>query len=345
MLAAVLVVGLTGCGDGKAGLLGAWAVYRNDSGLIPEETLELFKDGNGMVDDETITWSAENKRLMLKKGGDGFTCGYKISGYELTLIYKDGDSAVLVKKEKMENYVKKHGLGEKMAGDCMAEAHNVLVSFESACLAAVAEKGNNASIAKSDLIFQTPTNSRWFTYELSADVKTCTAKAKIDIADFKKGDYIATAYNSVSQEFVHSGNNDAAVRKMIPNFAKGNFIGRAAAANAQTSAPSNQQVTERDRRLVNAKGKGWLLDDSEGSGDIVSLLIFRNDGSCTWRYASVEPDEKWASDCTWSTDGAMLIIRSNEDGRIRTGRYSLNANGSILQFDDSVFNLVDDWGK
>jgi len=89
-------------------LVGHW-LYLDGSrdSKKPERSIELFKDGTGVVDGNTISWKTENKRLILLASFIGITCDYKVSGSKLTLIYDEGDSAVFVKKADYEKEKKK----------------------------------------------------------------------------------------------------------------------------------------------------------------------------------------------------------------------------------------------
>jgi len=106
------VVFLGGCfnkqggssGSGKpSDLAGHWIHVSGRTSGMPED-MELYKDGTGIVDKMSVTWKVENKRLVLLAALGGSSHDYKLSGYELTIIDKDGDSAILVKKEKLEEY-------------------------------------------------------------------------------------------------------------------------------------------------------------------------------------------------------------------------------------------------
>jgi uncharacterized protein (TIGR02145 family) len=86
------------------------------------EALELFKDGTGVVDGGTISWKVENKRLVFLSSMQGLVCNYKVSGYELALAYDDGDSAIFVKKGKLQDFkVKQEAEKAKQAAAAEAE--------------------------------------------------------------------------------------------------------------------------------------------------------------------------------------------------------------------------------
>jgi len=111
-----------------------------------------------------------------------------------------------------------------------AEAGRVLKSYESAVLAAVVEKGDN--FTKKDLGFEPRKDSKYFTYTVSEDGASCTATARIDIGDFKKGSAITIKYDKVKEDFVYSSSQRDAAEKLFPiSFVNGN----------ENAAPSNQQ--------------------------------------------------------------------------------------------------------
>jgi uncharacterized protein (TIGR02145 family) len=108
LLLAVLAVCVSNCGAQGASataLVGHW-VYVSGAKDGKPEVLELFKDGTGVVDEMSVTWKVDNKRLALLSQIRGISCDFKVAGYELTLVYNDGDSAVFVKKDKLEEYRK-----------------------------------------------------------------------------------------------------------------------------------------------------------------------------------------------------------------------------------------------
>jgi len=109
-LSALFVVGAV-CTSGGAEkpteLVGQWVLFSGVTRDKPEE-IELFSDGTGVIDGKfSMTWKVENKRLMLLTSSRGIVCDYKVSDYELTLIYGEYNSAMFVKKEKWEEYKEK----------------------------------------------------------------------------------------------------------------------------------------------------------------------------------------------------------------------------------------------
>jgi uncharacterized protein (TIGR02145 family) len=94
-------------GDGQTRppeLAGQWEHASGATSGKPEK-LELFKDGTGVVDSKgSVTWKVENKRFVILSPLFALSCNYKVSGYELSLAYDDGTSAIFVRKGKLEEY-------------------------------------------------------------------------------------------------------------------------------------------------------------------------------------------------------------------------------------------------
>ena len=106
-------------GSRPASLVDSWV---NVGGKKDISKIETFKDGTGVIDGATISWKIENKRLVILSSTLGFTCDYNISGYELTIINDDGDSAKFVRKGKLEEYKAKLEAEEaKLAAAAEAE--------------------------------------------------------------------------------------------------------------------------------------------------------------------------------------------------------------------------------
>jgi hypothetical protein len=242
MLAAVLVVGtvcLSGCGGDKGLLAGTWVNVDDD-----EEGLVFFKDGTGAKEGVNFTWKIENKRLFIIAAGmPPVSLEYKVSRDELDL---DGD---------------KYKRAEVQQG--REEAFNVLVSYESAVLAAAAEKGNN-NFTKKDVIINLPKDGA-FVYTISEDAMSCTATAKKDIGNFKKGGTITSQYDKTNDAFVHNSSRLDEARRLKPN-----FFANQPAANAHTPAPSNQQVTGGGELSVEAKLIKRIPADYKLYGDMIA---------------------------------------------------------------------------
>jgi hypothetical protein len=108
------VVVLAGCGDGGGGsspkaLVGQWSAV---NGEIVGEEMELFSDGKAVYKDDGVnlsgTWCIVDKRFVMSASVFGTDMSeatdYKISGYELTLVDSKGDTAIYVRKEKLDEY-------------------------------------------------------------------------------------------------------------------------------------------------------------------------------------------------------------------------------------------------
>ena len=106
----------------------------------------------------------------------------------------------------------------------VAEAPRVLASYESAYLAAVAEMSADqlSSLTANDLIFETPGDSKWFTYAVGATANDCQATAKSAMGSFKAQDWLKTAYRAATDTekdgFDHTAKDVSAAKKMVPNF-------------------------------------------------------------------------------------------------------------------------------
>ena len=120
---------LFSCGGGTkpSELAGQW-VYESgvrnvkDLGRVPEQ-IELFKDGTGVVEGNSISWKVENNRLVFLSSQLGFACNYKLSGYALTFIDENGDSATFVRKGRLEEFKAKQAAdAEKAERAAVAEA-------------------------------------------------------------------------------------------------------------------------------------------------------------------------------------------------------------------------------
>jgi len=103
---AAMVFTLSSCdiGSNPSSLVGQWE-HASGAKYNKPEDIELFKDGTGLLDKKaSISWKVENKRLVMLSSQIGYSCNYKVSGYELTLDYDDGTSAIFVKKGKLEEF-------------------------------------------------------------------------------------------------------------------------------------------------------------------------------------------------------------------------------------------------
>jgi uncharacterized protein (TIGR02145 family) len=106
LLSAIIVVAacVSCVADTPVALVGNWVHYEGATRDKPE-SIELFKDGTGVVDKKaSVTWKVEDKRFVLLSPLMALSCDYKISGNELTLAYDGEVSAVFVRKDKLEEY-------------------------------------------------------------------------------------------------------------------------------------------------------------------------------------------------------------------------------------------------
>jgi prepilin-type N-terminal cleavage/methylation domain-containing protein len=114
--------------------------------------------------------------------------------------------------------------GEASARARSAEAPRVLASYESAYLAAVAELPSNlltnGRIEAQYLIFEAPTDSRWWNYATQTNVTAMTATADATMGSIPASSTLVTVYNPSDDCFHHdSGNIVASVmNRMFPNF-------------------------------------------------------------------------------------------------------------------------------
>jgi len=109
VIAAVFFVGFGG-GDKPSALVGLWIYGSGDDGI---RKMKLYKYGRGLLNESTVSWKVENKRLVISSSDIALTRDYKISGYELTLVNDDGDSAILVKKEKLGEFIEKQATAKE----------------------------------------------------------------------------------------------------------------------------------------------------------------------------------------------------------------------------------------
>jgi prepilin-type N-terminal cleavage/methylation domain-containing protein len=124
----------------------------------------------------------------------------------------------------------------------VAEAPRVLASFESGYLAAVAELGMPDSLALNDLVFEIPTDSRWWTYKgdkakTAKGIKGLGGEAKSDMGKVKIGGQLQTIYADTC--FTHTVGGDDKLstdvaKKMVPNFYNGGCTNKATALTLVT---------------------------------------------------------------------------------------------------------------
>jgi len=99
----------------------------------------------------------------------------------------------------------------------VAEAPRVIASWESAFLAYNAETGS-VDPAAGDLIFEVPSDSKWFTYSGNAG-SVCTATPRSRMGAFLTTNYLISLYQD-GGTFSHNAQNVTSAKKMVPNFFK-----------------------------------------------------------------------------------------------------------------------------
>jgi uncharacterized protein (TIGR02145 family) len=111
-------------------LAGQWEYATGDyyqRGIKPDN-VELFKDGTGILDGNTISWKVEGKRLVILSSTLGFACEYKVSGYELAVTYDGGRGAIFVKKGRLGDFKAKQVKAAEAAAE--KERNDLIASFE-----------------------------------------------------------------------------------------------------------------------------------------------------------------------------------------------------------------------
>jgi hypothetical protein len=256
LLAVVVVVGvvcLLGCGGGEGALVGTW------EDVSGGDALDIFKDGTGVIEDVgNFTWKVDGKRFVIMVNEITKVGEYSVKGYVFTWTLTDGTVATFVRKGKMEEYEKKNAgkVDPKVAAMVApGEVGLMFASFKSAVLGAVAEKGDK--FTKKDLGFEPSKDSKYFIYTVSEDGASCTATARIDIGDFKKGSTITIRYDKVKDDFVYSSSQLDVAKKLFPNiFANGNVEGD----NSSTSTtPPPAQSVQTSAPIENAKSPTALV--------------------------------------------------------------------------------------
>ena len=103
----------------------------------------------------------------------------------------------------------------------VAEAPGVLKGFESAYLAAVAERGVG-QINQDDLIYKAPDASKWFSYSPVSEASggTCIATASSALKSSLSGKTLSASYSAEmpggGDGFTHTGASE--LTKLVPNF-------------------------------------------------------------------------------------------------------------------------------
>ena len=104
----------------------------------------------------------------------------------------------------------------------VAEAPRILSSYESAYLAAVAERGQAAITSMEHLIFNSTAvnaDSRWFSYTFAGNAAVGTATPTGRIGGFGTC-WLATGYNETDDRFIRSAAVLASATRFVPNFMK-----------------------------------------------------------------------------------------------------------------------------
>lgn len=105
----------------------------------------------------------------------------------------------------------------------MSEAPRLLRSYEVAVFAAEAEMGG--MFTKKDLFF-TAEDAENFLFTVSDDGRSCTATAKKDIGNFKKGSTITSKYDKTQEKcefdpsdcFIHGSSQLVEAQWLVPDF-------------------------------------------------------------------------------------------------------------------------------
>lgn len=104
----------------------------------------------------------------------------------------------------------------------VAEAPRVIASFESAFLAALAEGADADSLTLADLIFESPKDSKWWSYDTLPTLKvgtagfTATPVGSSPFGSTIAGNPLNSKYNATSGKFDHTA--VAGYKKYVPNF-------------------------------------------------------------------------------------------------------------------------------
>jgi uncharacterized protein (TIGR02145 family) len=136
----------------------------------------------------------------------------------------------------------------------MMEAPMILVSFESAYLAALVEMPKNADITEKELeilnLDDLNLNSKWFKYEYvtstQGGIAGLKATALENFGKFNKGSFLQTVYQEDSDTFTHCvggiGADVSVVEELIPNFNAtvecSSVEVKKASGSAQSAAPA-----------------------------------------------------------------------------------------------------------
>jgi len=159
------------------------------------------------------------------------------------------------------------GYGQNVSSKAkMAEVPRVIASFESAFLASGAERGIS-HITADHLIFEHPTDSKWFKYEFvigaSGNLVGYKATALSNIDNFAKGNFLQTTYRAQDETFTHcaGGSNAAeafnAAKSLTPYFL-GSGGGVCGGESAQSVASSEETARGAVSSFVDSRdGKSY----------------------------------------------------------------------------------------
>lgn len=84
-LLGLICMSFTACGDDKSKLCGLWIPITDATSDFPEESMELFSDGTGVVDGLSCDWTGEKGRLAFDILWEAYTYDYQFKGKKLIL--------------------------------------------------------------------------------------------------------------------------------------------------------------------------------------------------------------------------------------------------------------------
>jgi len=101
----VLLLPIMSCDSANnlSALVGHWLHESGGTEKTPQD-MELFKDGTGMCDGNSILWKIDNKRLTIQSLSLGVVSDYELSDYRLTLT--DNGKKITYLNINNENYQK-----------------------------------------------------------------------------------------------------------------------------------------------------------------------------------------------------------------------------------------------
>jgi uncharacterized protein (TIGR02145 family) len=241
--AAIVVIGAVclSYGDNPSEFVGRWGVVGGSMEVLSTSVIELFKDGTGILNANTITWKVENNRfIMFKASGEAVASNYSVSNYELILTDVAGeDVAIYLRDFVPPDFRSFSGFENEFL---FAREFEKLTDIEKALNTPLAYRA----------IFSVPPNNAYYTYEKKDDGSAFRAKANVDMGIFKKNDYFATTWKSDLGYFVHTTNNDI-VRNMKIHFFEVNK--KNAMEGEQRTAQKKKEEEQRKQALEKASQK------------------------------------------------------------------------------------------